>query len=157
MGDAMEEGLQNTADELLVAALEREGARDPREYYRERLRDLKGESAQGYEEAVRFYRDKLVPAIAKDGTEPLTAWREYGRTIMELLAPGRTVTIDTSGRSATYESDISREDLVLHLPDTKNIRALVVALPTTLSPAQSATFDLLVAGRQKLREDFGDE
>ena len=153
----MEGGLQNTADELLIAALEREGARDPRDYYRERLRDLKEESAQGYEEAVRFYRDELVPAIAREGTEPLTAWREYGRTIMELLAPGRTVTIDTSGRSAPYQADISREDLVLHLPDAKNIRALVVALPTSLSPAQSATFDLLVTGRQKLREGPGDE
>ena len=61
------------ADRLLEEALERTGARDPRDYYRERLRELKQRDEQGYERAVQHYREVLVPAIAVDGEDPLAA------------------------------------------------------------------------------------
>ena len=38
--------------------------------------------------------------------------------------------------------------LILHLPEKG--RALLVALPPSLSSAQRATYDVLVAGKQKL-------
>jgi hypothetical protein len=60
------------------------------------------------------------------------------------------VSIDASGRAHPYESpDLDR--LVLHLPDQKGMKALLVGLPPELSSAQRATFDVLVAGKQRLR------
>ena len=64
------------------------------------------------------------------------------------LAPGRTVAIDETGRASPYEKP-TRTDLVLHLPDAKGTRALLVGLPAEPSPAQRATYDVLVAGKQR--------
>jgi hypothetical protein len=135
------------ADQKLEAALEAHGARDPREFYRERLRDLKEADAAAYEQAVTYYRDTLIPSIADESAEPLDAWTEYGRRLAVALAPGRTVRIDETGRAHPYERP-SRTDLVLQLPDGKG-RAVLVALPSTLTPAQRATYDVLVSGKTR--------
>jgi hypothetical protein len=137
------------ADRALEAAMAETGARDPREFYRERLKELKQADAAGYERAVAYYRDTLIPEVASGSRPALDAWTEYGRILAETLSPGRTVSIDASGRSHPYEGpDLTR--LVLHLPEKG--RALLVGLPPALSPAQRATFDVLVAGKQRLRE-----
>jgi hypothetical protein len=146
----MSDETTRAADEALEAAIQASGARDPREFYRERLRDLKDSNPDGYRSAVTYYRETLIPAVAEGTEPPLEAWTEYGRMLAETLSPGRTVSIDASGRAHPYESpDLDR--LVLHLPDQKGTKALLVGLPPELSSAQRATFDVLVAGKQRLR------
>ena len=135
------------AGRRLEAALEAHGARDPREFYRERLRELKEADSAAYEQAVSYYRDTLIPSIATGDAEPLDAWTEYGRRLAVALAPGHTVRIDETGRAHTYERP-SRTDLVLQLPDGKG-RAVLVALPSKLSPAQRASYDVLVSGKTR--------
>jgi hypothetical protein len=136
------------ADKALEDALAEAGARDPREFYRERLRELKESNPEGYQVAVRYYRETLLPSIV-DGAPPLDAWTEYGRTLAETATPGRTVSIDSTGLSIPYEGpDLDR--LHLHIPEGKG-RALLVGLPRELTPAQRATYDVLVAGKQRLR------
>lgn len=141
---------QDQADRLLEEALEATGARDPREFYRQRLVDIRQSSPEAYDDAVAYYRDTLVPSIAEGRSDPLPAWTEYGRTLAELLAPGRTVSVDGSGRSEPYEAPVDVDRLVLHLPEARNARALLVGLPAKLSDAQRATYDWLVRGRQRL-------
>lgn len=148
----MDPTLQEKADEIFEKALEEQDARDPREFYRERLRELKGQGGEAYEEAVTYYQEILVPRVASSEAEPVRAWLEYGRKLAELCAAGRTVMVDDSGRSSPYEPDDAPGLLVLHLPRSKKERPLLVGLPKELSPAQKATYDLLVAGRQTLRQ-----
>lgn len=147
----MSEDAQERAERLLEAALDEMGARDPREFYRERLRELKESDPSAYETAVRHYREVLVTAIAEDGEDPLEAWMEYGRTLAELRAPGRTVRVDGTGRAREWERPVGTGDLVLHVPRTGREPALLVGLPAELTAAQRATYDWLVAGRQTLR------
>ena len=133
----------------------RTGARDPREFYRTQLKELKTLDADAYARAVSHYREVLLPGIARDGAEPLAAWTEYGRALAELRVPGRTMSIDASGRAQAYEPPAHPGALVLHLPEKGKGRALLVGLPAKLSAAQRATYDWLVAGRQKLAAGSG--
>jgi hypothetical protein len=146
----MDEAVRKEADRIFAEALERSGARDPRDYYRKALRVLKQANPGAYEKAVSHFQDVLVPSIANGELEPLRAWREYGLLIAEVTASGRTVVIDETGRSRPFASDASLDSLVLHLPDAKGGRAILVSLPPDPSPAQRATYDLLVAGRHRL-------
>lgn len=147
----MTEDLSKEADRRLEEALAATGARDPREFYRERLRDLKREDAHGYEQAVEHYKEVLIPEVGSGRADPLEAWTEYGRRLAQALAPGRTVVIDATGRARTWEGPTAKE-LVVHLPEARGGRALLVGLPADLSDAQRATYDVLVAGKQRLRE-----
>lgn len=144
----MPDDVQARADRLLEETLQRTGARDPREFYRDRLRELKARNPSGYEDAVRHYRDVLLPSIAEEEREPLVAWTEYGRRLAELTAPGRTVAVDESGRAHPWDPSAGLDHLILHLPRARNLPALLVGLPSELSDAQRATYDWLVAGRQ---------
>lgn len=164
----MDAELRNEADARFEAALEESGARDPREHYRALLRGLKGGDAGdagAYDEAVRHYDDVVIPGIASGELEPLAAWREFGRKLAELTATGRTVEIDATGRAHPYdpskerdnddpgaagEDPEDRERLVLHLPDRGSEKAILICLPSDVSRAQRATYDLLVAGKQTL-------
>lgn len=136
------------ADKALEDAIAATGARDPREFYRERLRELKRVNPSEYETAVAYYRDTLVPEVAAGERDPLEAWMEYGRRLAASLAPGRTVSIDASGLAHEYRGP-EPDRLLLHLPSEKGARALLVGLPPELSPAQRATYDVLVEGRQR--------
>lgn len=147
----MSDELQNEADRKLEAALAATGARDPREFYRERLRELKQADRGAYDEAVGYYRSTLLPAVAR-GDDPLPAWVEYGRRLAALTASGRTMMIDRTGSAEPYAPPAPHDRLILHLPDGRAAgRALVVGLPADLSRAQRATYDLLVAGRLTLK------
>jgi hypothetical protein len=141
---------QAEADRKLDAALATTGARDPRQFYRDRLRDLKQADPAAYEQAVGYYRDTLVPSVA-GGADPLPAWTEYGRRLATLTAAGRTVMVDAHGVAEPYASPAPLDRLILHVPDGRG-RALVVGLPTELSRAQRATYDLLVSGKLTLKE-----
>jgi hypothetical protein len=145
----MSETVAAAAEQALEAALAQSGARDPREFYRERLRELKRLRPDEYQSAVSYYTQTLLPDVAERRRDPLLAWTEYGRRLAEALAPGRTVAVDQTGRARPYDSS-AVVSLVLHLPDDGGARALLVALPRRLSPAQRATYDLLVAGRQRV-------
>ncbi len=139
------------ADRRLEEALRASGARDPREFYRERLRELKESNPDGYRAAVTYYRETLIPTVAGGSEPPLQAWTEYGRQLAEAAAPGRTVAIDATGRARAYTGPADPDALVLHLPRQPG-RALLVGLPAALTSAQRATFDVLVQGKQKLAE-----
>lgn len=128
------------------------GARDPRDFYRRSLMELRSENPEAYEQAVAHFQDVLVPSIARGEAEPLTSWREYGRLIAEATAKGETVAIDESGISHPYEPAMPMDLLVLHMPDAKGGRSILVSLPPHPSPAQRATYDLLVAGKHKLTQ-----
>ena len=144
----MTDSLTADADRALEAALAETGARDPREFYRDRLRELKRVSQDAYRTAVEYYTETLLPEVAGGRRDPLEAWTEYGRRLAEALAPGRTVGVDESGRAHPWDGH-ERDRLVLHLPDEKGGRALLVGLPPKLSDAQRATYDVLVAGKQR--------
>ncbi len=147
----MDSALQKTADALFEEALAAVGARDPRDYYRDRLRDLKRANPEGYAEAAAYYRDTLIPSIAEGCAEPLTAWREYGLLIARTTAPGRTVAVDTTGRAQPYEPPGDPSEMILHLPHVTKRAALLVGLPPELSAAQTAAYDWLVVGRRAPR------
>lgn len=146
----MADDIAARADRNFEDALERTGARDPRPFYRERLLALKESNPEGYASAVDFYRDSVVPRVAAGEEDPLAVWTEYGRFLAEAVAQGRTVSIDPTGEAHPYEGP-SDGGLVLHLPDDQGSRALVVGLPPDLSDAQRATYDVLVAGKQRAR------
>ncbi len=148
----MDESQIARAEERFEEALSRTGARDPREYYRERLKELRTANPDAYRSAVRYYDDTLLPSIADGDSDPIDAWWEYGRRIAEFSVDGRTVEIDLSGRSHPYSRPTPRDRMVLHLPDGTKGMALVVGLPTDLSQAQVASYDLLVVGKQRMRD-----
>jgi hypothetical protein len=136
------------ADQRFGRALAITGARDPREFYRTRLRDLKAQDPEAFRLAVEYHDTRLVPSVAADGSDPLREWLEYGRFLATLVAQGRTVQIDHSGRASEYAPPVPGDHLVLHLPTDTRQSALAVGLPPKLSPAQRATYDLLVEGKQ---------
>ena len=143
--------LQTKADRRLEAALAEVGARDPREFYRDQLRDLKQTDRSAYEEAAAYYRNTLVPSVAS-GADPLPAWTEYGSRLAALRAPGRAMMIDRLGTASPYEPPAPLDRLVLHLPDASRMRPVVVGIPAELSRAQRAAFNLLVRGRLTLKK-----
>lgn len=148
--DSMDEELKQRADARFEEALEASGARDPRDFYREQLRDLKTRDEEAYEEGVRHFREELIPAVASGEADPLEAWERFGLRLAELTAPGRTVAIDRTGVSHAYEAPSAEERMVLHLPHDRKEKAILVSLPAELSRAQRATYDLLVRGKQTL-------
>jgi hypothetical protein len=147
----MDEGLKKEADRRFEAALESTGARDPRDFYRKALRELREVNPGGYDRAVSHFQDVLVPSIAMGEADPLWAWREYGLLIAEVTTVGRTVAIDETGRSQPFHSDAPMDRLVLHLPNARGGRAILVSLPPSPSLAQRAAYDLLVAGKHRLQ------
>jgi hypothetical protein len=152
MADHVPDTVAAAAEQALEAALAESGARDPREFYRERLRELKRLRPDEYQTAVTYSTQTLLPEVAERRRDALAAWTEYGRRLAEALAPGRTVAIDETGRARPCDSSAS-VGLILHVPHDGGARALLVALPRTLSPAQRATYDVLVSGKQRLSSE----
>ena len=144
----MTDDLREKADARFEAALAATGARDPRDYYRSRLRELKESNPEGYADAVAYYQSTLVTSIAEQEADPLRAWQTFGLRIAQLSAPGRAVAVDPAGRSRTFEPPGKPEDMILHLPDARNRLALLVGLPPEPSAAQTATYRWLVKGRR---------
>ena len=94
--------LRARADERFAQALAAAGARDPRDHYRKQLTELKAGDAAAYRRALAYFTDELIPAVARDDSDPLAEWLEYGRVLATLFARGRTVQIDPGGRAAVY-------------------------------------------------------
>ena len=148
----MDQEIQERADQIFEDALGKTGAKDPREFYRKRLREMKADNPDAYREAVAYYENQLVPSIAEAGDDPLTAWQQFGCRMAELTVTGTAVEIDDTGRRLPYVPPTPADRMVLHIPQGSKGRALVIGLPPELSAAQLATYDLLVGGRQKLRD-----
>jgi hypothetical protein len=147
MGDRispMADDLRARADERFERALQQTGARDPRNFFRDMLRDLKAADADAFRRALRYYDETLIPTVADDASDPVAEWLEYGRVLAGLTIPGRTVQIDAGGRARDYGRPVPLDALVLHLPDNAARPALVLGLPPKLSPHQRASYDLLV-------------
>ena len=148
----MEQELHDRADRIFEEALGQTGAKDPREFYRTRLREMKADNPEAYRDAVAYYENDLVPSIAEAGEDPLMAWQRFGCRVAELTVPGTPIEIDATGRRRPYAPPTPPDRMVLHIPQGSSSRALVVGLPPELSTAQLATYDLLVGGRQKMRD-----
>jgi hypothetical protein len=148
----MDQEIQERADQIFEDALGKTGAKDPREFYRKHLREMKVDNPEAYREAVAYYENQLVPSIAEAGDDPLTAWQQFGCHMAELTVTGTPVEIDATGRRLPYVPPTPADRMVLHVPQGSKGRALVVGLPPELSAAQLATYDLLVGGRQKMRD-----
>ena len=144
----MTDDLQQKADARFEAALAATGARDPRDYYRTRLRELRQSNPEGYADAVAYYQRTLVTSIAEQDADPFEAWQSFGLRIAQLTAAGRAVAVNPAGRSRPFEAPGRTEDMILHLPDARNRRALLVGLPPEPSAAQMATYNWLVQGRR---------
>ena len=145
-----DDDLRARADERFARSLEAAGARDPRDFYRRQLVELKAADAAAYRRALAYYEQELIPAVARDDSDAMAEWLEYGRLLATLSTPGRTVQVDPGGRATDYARPVPADALVLHLPERTTARAIVVGIPTALSPAQRATFDLLVKQAQGL-------
>lgn len=140
--------LRRAADARFAAALADTGGRDPRDYYRDRLAELKRSSPGGYAEIVAYYEDMLIPSIAEQGVDPIAAWLAFGVRLAEAAAPGRAVAVDRKGRSSPYLPPGEPVDMFLHLPEDRRRRALLVGLPPEPSGAQVATYEWLVLGQR---------
>lgn len=145
----METNLRGRADTRLDAALGERGLSDSRDAYRGRLRALRDSSPALYERAAAHYEQDILPELA-ERADPVETWIEYGRFLAELTAPGRTVTIDASGRAQPYSPPLPAQAMVVHLPDDRGAAALALATPAAPSPQQQATYSLLVLGRLAL-------
>lgn len=136
--------IRERADRRFEQALAAAGARDPREFYRESLKELRARDQAAFREAVDYFEQTLLPAVARDDSDPLAEWLEYGRLLASLACPGETVQLDASGHATPYSRPVPADHLVLHLPSSARDRALPVGLPAELSPAQRAAYSLLV-------------
>ena len=142
--------LRARADERFASALADAGARDPRDFYRKQLVALKARDREAYGRALAYFEERLIPAVAADGSDAIGEWLEYGRVLASLMTAGRTVQVDGGGRASDYARPVPPDALVLHLPERTGDPAIIVGLPTTLSPAQRANYDLLVRQQQAL-------
>ena len=141
---AIDQDVRDRADRRFAEALERTSAPDPRERYREWLKELRARDEAAFRQALDHFEHELVPAVARDDSDPVAAWTEYGVRLAQRLLPGEAVRIDATGRSRPYDPSASIEELVLHLPGAARDAALPVRLPPRLSTAQQAAYDLLV-------------
>jgi len=144
MGQEIRERAMARLEQALTGA----GVEDPRGFYRARLRDLRERDPGALAESVRYYEEVLLPRVADEGSDPLAEWLEYGRRLAELGEPGRLIEVDAGGRARPYDGrSTPRDRLILHLPDDPRVPAFVLGMPRDPSPAQRATFELLVLGK----------
>jgi len=136
--------VRERAERRFEEALRTSGARDPREFYRSRLRSLKESDPEAFRKGLAYFEETLLPTVAREETDPLGAWMEYGRYLAGLSAEGETVQIDPGGRATPFGLPVDPAALILHLPRDSDLEALAVGLPPKLSEAQRAAYDLLV-------------
>lgn len=136
--------LRELADSRFAAALAETGARDPRDYYRDQLKQLKERDPTAFRSGSEYYEQKLIPAVASEDGDPIAEWLDFGRFLAQLQVEGSAVQIDPTGRASAYRRPVPIQNLVLHLPTSTREPAIPIGLPPELSPSQRATFDLLV-------------
>lgn len=132
------------ASRRLEASLSTHGLRDFRQVYRKLLVELREGDESAYEEAVARYRRDLLPALCREGTDPLQTWIRYGMEIASAVTPGRAVAVDSTGRCGPVEGEPPTGALVLHLPEDRRRSAVLLAEPADPSDPQQATLELLI-------------
>ncbi|HEX8392632.1 MAG TPA: hypothetical protein VF665_09780 [Longimicrobium sp.] len=147
----MSPDLRARADERFARALEQSGARDPRNFFRDWMRDLKARDAEAYRRALAYFNDVLIPTVADEESDPVAEWLEYGRVLAELSTPGRAMQFDATGRATPYARPVPPDHMVLHVPEQATAPALVLGIPPKLSTHQRAAYDLLV------KQSMGDK
>lgn len=149
----MIDDLSTVADRRFAERRAATGARDPREFYRNLLRDLRGTDEAAYREMVALYEAQVVGAVGRGDADPLEAWLAFGLELAVASAgAGRSVVVDGSGRATPLEGRPHWDQMVLHLPEGRG-RAVPVSLPPELSDAQRAALDLLVKGKVRTSAD----
>jgi hypothetical protein len=143
----MADSERKRADARLRTALDDADQTDPRANYRPVLRYLKNTDDAAFRRVLRYFEETLVTAVAGEA-DPLTAWLEYGRVLAEELGSGRLLELDSTGRARGVTAVGQARGLVLFVPDAATAPVLVLRHPRTPSPAQVATRELLVQGRQ---------
>ncbi len=138
----MDDSAADRADRALEEALQQRELADPRQPLRARLRELKETAA--FDEAVRYYREELVPKVAGGEVDPLEGWFEFARKLAALSGPGTEVVIDRGGKSHQPSGRSADHDVILYLPDDPRQHILPLRLPRERSRAQEATLRLLV-------------
>jgi len=133
-----ERARQLTDDALREADLE-----DPRPAYRRLIMHLKGIDGSAFEEATRRFNETLVPDVATGSVSPLEAWFDYATWLCDRIRPGSVVAIDASGRATNEASTLKAGTVLLHMPDDAAATALVLAMPSSPSPNQQVTVELL--------------
>lgn len=150
----MKNDLQERADTLFDEARASAGmSHDPRDLYRDNLKQLKTSDTEAYDALVEHFQKRLLPSIADKGVDPLIAWREFGLEIAVRTQAGRTVSIGPCGAASEFNPGDPLDRLILHLPAKSNVRAILVGLPPQLSEAQQASYDWLVSGSKKLPDE----
>lgn len=139
--------LKTRAEARLDAALTDADQQDPRDHYRGALRTLKQHDPEGFEAALRYFEEDLIPAVAGEA-DAIDAWLDYGLMLARTLGEGRTVELDGTGRAQPVRDVKVASGLVLHLPDDPATPALVLRCPRTPTRPQQAALELLVHGRQ---------
>jgi hypothetical protein len=139
----MDDTAKNQVEARTAEAIDQGPYEDFRQAYRDHLRWLKDTNPQGFSKALSYYNEILATNIAA-GHDPLSEWLEYGRTLGKLTGPGTLYRIDETGRASPATDVSGSGDVLLHLPDDTNVRALALAIPRQLSASQRATLDLLV-------------
>ena len=146
----MDQNAQKEADRRYERRIGETGARDPREFYREILKELRESDGEAYREMVARHQSEVVLLLEQGKRDPLLTWLEFGRTLAQRVAPGKLLRVDPTGRAMPAPEKLSWEDLLLHVPDERRSRALPVGIPPEPTPAQRATLDLLVKGQTRL-------
>lgn len=132
------------ADRRFAEALERSGLPDPRDRYRDWLRQLRAQDEAGFRKAIEYFDRRLVSAVAAPDSDPWREWTQFGMWLAQRLHPGSPVRIDASGRSRPASADAPLDELILHLPGSTREPALPVRIPAELSEPQRTTLELLV-------------
>jgi hypothetical protein len=145
----MTEERKRRADERLTEALAAGGLADTRPVYRQVLRRLRETHPAAFEKALRHY-DEVVLAELGGTADAVETWIAYGAWLADLTAEGRVMSVREDGRSVEYRRPYASGDLVLHIPGSAADPVLPLMLSAAPSPAQQATYDLLVAGRVSL-------
>lgn len=119
------------------------GFEDPRPALRGFLKDLRARDPEAFAEATNRYEQVLVPAVATESADPLVAWSEYARWLVDRVAPGRVLNVDRTGLATPAEPEPLPDVLMIHVPDDHGTRAIVLLAPLELSEAQRETVKLL--------------
>lgn len=131
------------ARQLTDEALREADLEDPRPGYRRLMIHLKGIDGSTFEEATRRFNETLVPDVATGSVAPLEAWFGYATWLCDRIRPGSVVAIDTSGRATNEASALKHGTVLLHMPDDAAAPAFLLAMPSSPSPSQQATVELL--------------
>lgn len=128
--------------ETYERALEEHGLIDVQPHYRKLLLRLKAQDAARYDAAVARYRAD-VEEKAPGSPEPLAVWLAYGAWLAGQIEPGILMSISETGLAAPAADPPPMGPMLIHLPEARNRRGFVVAMPSSPSAAQRETAALL--------------